>query len=267
MPLYVPHLAKKLGYLYRRHAEVNTHERFARHLGISPNNISMWINGNEVRAPELVPNTHIKKICDLFDVRVQWLEVESIEEFKALMSASISGQGPWQTLVAQAVDTDALQLIPRDPSGCIFPGTRGLVPDDESRTLERFRVGERLYISVNLHGEWAERASLGDAYAILVSVDPEKTTCLCPSPVAPDPHLTAAIFCIPFQAPERQLKVSGPTGEQSVVALFTTKAFPTDVYFGLREEGNVALLDRMATNVSTLSRTEWHIVKKTYEVI
>ncbi|MGH8526041.1 MAG: hypothetical protein ACREXY_18120 [Gammaproteobacteria bacterium] len=83
MPLHVPSLAKKLQCLYQRHESVNTHELLAEYLHIAPNNISTWINGNEVRARDLVPSRHVKRLTDLFEVDVEWLEVESIEAFKS----------------------------------------------------------------------------------------------------------------------------------------------------------------------------------------
>ena len=56
VPLHVPSLAKKLQCLYQRHERVDARELLAEHLGIAPNNSSIWINGNEVGARELVPS-------------------------------------------------------------------------------------------------------------------------------------------------------------------------------------------------------------------
>ena len=85
MALYVPCLSKKLECLYQRHEVVNMHKQLASYLGVAANNISVWIWGNPVRLAGLLPNQHVRKICDLYGIKTQWLEVESIEEFKALL--------------------------------------------------------------------------------------------------------------------------------------------------------------------------------------
>jgi hypothetical protein len=85
MALYVPCLSKKLECLYQRHEVVNTHKQLSNYLGVAANNISVWIWGNPVRLAGLLPNRHVRKICDLYGIKARWLEVESIEEFKALL--------------------------------------------------------------------------------------------------------------------------------------------------------------------------------------
>jgi hypothetical protein len=85
MALYVPCLSKKLECLYQRHEGVNMHKQLASYLGVAANNISVWLWGNPVRLSGLLPNRHVKKICDLYGIKARWLEVESIEEFKVLL--------------------------------------------------------------------------------------------------------------------------------------------------------------------------------------
>ena len=89
MALYVPRLAKKLECLYQRHEAVNTHKQLASYLGVAANNISVWIWGNPVRLAGLLPNRHVRKICDLYGIKARWLEVDSIDEFKALLDLNI----------------------------------------------------------------------------------------------------------------------------------------------------------------------------------
>jgi hypothetical protein len=61
------------------------HKQLASYLGVAANNISVWLWGNPVRLSGLLPNRHVKKICDLYGIKARWLEVESIEEFKVLL--------------------------------------------------------------------------------------------------------------------------------------------------------------------------------------
>jgi hypothetical protein len=174
VPLHIPGLAKKLQCLYQRHPAVNTHELLAEYLNIAPNNISTWINGNEVRGRELVPNRHIRHITDLFEIPVQWLETDSLEEFKALLDLSRSRAGPWSRLLARAAVSDAIHLVRRELTPERVNIARGLVADDEGSALEQFHVGERLYIPVTLNGEWLDRAARGQAYAVILARCPAR---------------------------------------------------------------------------------------------
>ena len=65
------------------------HKQLANYLGVAANNISVWIWGNPVRLPGLLPNRHVRKICDLYGIKARWLEVESIEEFKVLLDMEV----------------------------------------------------------------------------------------------------------------------------------------------------------------------------------
>jgi hypothetical protein len=109
MALYVPYLSKKLECLYQRHEMVNTHKQLANYLGVAANNISVWIWGNPMRLAGLLPNRHVRKICDLYGIKARWLEVESIEEFKTLLDldtlarldlTTMQVEGPAKTFVS-----------------------------------------------------------------------------------------------------------------------------------------------------------------------
>ena len=80
--------------------------------------------------------------------------------------------------------------------------SRGLIADDDE-PLEQFQLGERLYISLTLTDEWNENAQRGHAYAVLLSVDRAKTTCLCPSALAPNAQLNSPTLLVPHRAPEK----------------------------------------------------------------
>ncbi len=266
MPLHVPNLAKKLQCLHQRHERVNTHELLAEHLGIAPNNISIWINGNEVRARELVPNRHVKRITDLFEVPVQWLEIDSLEEFKALLHASPLRDAPWPRLLAQAATSDAIRLVRQEHRLELDAQSRGLIADDDE-PLEQFQLGERLYISLTLTDEWNEHAQRGHTYAVLLSVDRAKTTCLCPSSLAPNARLNSPTLLVPHRAPEKTLKVVGPVGPQSVLVLLTGSPLTDDLYAGLMQGCRADALDRLATHITQIPKTHWQLLRKDYEVL
>lgn len=267
MPLHVPSLATKLQCLYRRHETVNTHESLAEHLGIAPNNISTWINGNEVRGRELVPNRHIRRLTDLYRISVQWLELASLEEFKMLLYASRLRDGPWQELLAQAVESDEIHLVHLDRQVESDSQSRGLVAGDKDEAVEQFRLGEHVYISIALHGEWVDRAASGHAHAVLLSVDRAKTACLCPSSLAPNPKVSSPRFLVPDSAPTRSLKVAGPVGPQGVLVLLTDRPLASDIYAGLAQDGAEGVLDRLATHITGTPAMLYQLFKKDYEVM
>lgn len=268
MPLHVPSLAAKLQCLYRHHETVNTHELLAEHLGIAPNNISTWINGNEVRARELVPNRHIKRLTDLYGIPVQWLELASLEEFKMLLYASSSRDGPWHRLLAQAIESDEIRLVHLDPQVESDSQSRGLVADDKDEAVEQFRLGEHVYISIALDGEWVDHAASGHAHAVLLSVDRAKTACLCPSSLAsPNPRVSPSTFLVPDSAPTRSLKVAGPVGPQRVLVLLTNGPLGCDIYAGLKQDNAEAVLDQMAMHITRTPDMLYQLFKKDYEVL
>jgi hypothetical protein len=258
MPLHIPSLAKKLQYLYQHNPRINSHELLARNLGIAPNNISVWINGNDVRVPELVPNRHVKTLSDLFGVPLEMLEMDSLEEFKnRLRIAEKPAFHKWTRLLEHAVNSRAIQLVRWHERE--HGRMRGLIADDDE-TTERFAVGERLYVQLSLEEEWSDfPASL-----ILLSIDSTHATCLCPSPLAPEPTLETTSLRIP---PNRNLKVSGPPGLQSVLALITRRSLPVDVVHGLREGHSAATLERFAEQLLAAPNSNWRLLRKDYEVV
>lgn len=257
MPLHIPGLAKKLQCLYQHNPRINSHELLARNLGIAPNNISVWINGNDVRVPELVPNRHVKTLSDLFGVPLELLELESLEEFKnRLRTAEKPGFHKWTRVLEHAVTSNAIRLVRCSTAAGPL---RGLVAD-ESDATEQFAEGERLYVHLELTEEWPEFP----ANLIVLSIDATRTTCLCPSPLAPDPTLHAPTLRIP---PSRNLKVSGPPGLQSVLVLLTRRSLPADVAAGLREGRTATTLERFAEQLLAAPSSNWRLLRKDYEVV
>lgn len=265
MPLHVPQLARKLGWLYQHHESVNTHERLAECLGIAPNNISTWVNGNEVRSRGFVPDKHVKRIADLFHIPVQLLEMESLERFKASVGSPKSNEGSWQRLLKQAITTPMIQLVLKQPPSEIMLARRGLVADDvESK--ETFQLGDLLYIRFVLDPVWANRAENDNAYILLLSRDRVHTSCLCPSPIAQAADITDPEFLIPDKAPEKCLRIEGPRGSQSILALLTRIPLPLDLYSAM-ESGDTEALDRVAQDVTQNTAFGWQLLRKDYEVV
>ena len=96
----------------------------------------------------------------------------SLEEFKMLLYASPLRDGPWQRLLAQAIESvNEFNLVHLGGQVESESQSRGLVADDKDEAVEQVRLGEHVYISIALHGKWVEHAARGDAHAVLLSVD------------------------------------------------------------------------------------------------
>jgi hypothetical protein len=265
MPLHIPGLAKKLQCLYQHNPRINSHELLARNLGIAPNNISVWINGSDVRVPELVPNRHVKTLSDLFGVPLELLELESLEEFKSrLRAVAPAGFHKWTRVLEHAVNSGAIRLI--RCGAAAERQLRGLVADD-TETAEQFALGERIYIHLSLDEAWRDLSRELPVSLIVLSIDAARTTCLCPSALAPDPCLNAPTLRIPHTAPSRGLKVSGPPGLQSVLVLLTRRSLPADVVAGLREGSTAPTLERFAEQLLAAPGANWRLLRKDYEVV
>lgn len=214
-----------------------------------------------------MPNRHIKRLTDLYGIPVQWLELASFEEFKMLLYASPLRDGPWQRLLAQAVESDEIHLVHLDRQVESASQSRGLVADDKDEAVEQFRLGEHVYISIALHGEWVDHAASGHAHAVLLSVDRAKTACLCPSSLAPNPRLSSPTFLVPDSAPKKSLKVAGPVGPQRVLVLLTSAPLESDIYAGLGQGSAEAVLDRLATHITRTPAMLYQLLRKDYEVL
>ena len=265
MPLYVPQLARKLGCLYQHHESLNTHERLAECLGIAPNNISTWVNGNEIRSRGFVPDKHVKRIADLFHIPVQLLEMDSLERFKTSVDSPKSKEGAWQSILQQAITTQTIRLVLKEPSSEVRLTRRGLIAEN-SEIKETFQLGDLLYIQIALDSVWANRAKNENVHLLLLSKDRNHTSCLCPSPIAPVTDITCTKFMIPDKAPKKCLKIEGPSGSQSILALLTQRPFSLDLYSMIESEDTNAL-DRVAQEVSENLSLEWQLLQKEYEVI
>ena len=156
-----------------------------------------------------------------------------------------------------------LMLKPSPPE--ITLTQRGLVADDEERG-EMFQLGDLLYIHFVLDPIWADRAENDKVYILLLSTDRTRTSCLCPSPVAPEPGITHASFVIPDKAPKKCLRVEGPRGPQSILALLTRRPLALDLYSAIESRGTEAL-DRVARDVTQNTACGWQLLRKDYEVV
>lgn len=260
----IPHVREKLDCLFQRDPDITTNKKLADKLSIAPNNIPVWCNGTETRRRDYVPNRHVGKICELFEISTKWLECEMVSEFKALLDGRPSiKRSPWAKLAAQAVPSDEIELVRRSP----LIGDRGMIHiDDEGDTpWDAFKIDEEVYINLVLNRTQGDLFE-SDPCLILLVVDEKLTSCLCPSKFVPQHHVMGQRFCIPPQAPEKYFRISAPTGEQTVIALLTKEAFKVDIYNKLQHRDMLSALDEIATTLKKRDSNDWRLLKKAYWV-
>jgi len=139
------------------------------------------------------------------------------------------------------------------------------VADDEAHR-ETFQQGDLLYIQILLDRVWPNRSENEKVYVLLLSKDGTQTRCLCPSSIAPVAEITCSNFLIPDKAPKKCLRVEGPRGIQSILALMTQRPLTPEHYREI-ESGEKEALDRIARDVSQNSYFEWQLLQKDYEVL
>jgi transcriptional regulator with XRE-family HTH domain len=150
--VHIPHLRDKLPWLYSLHPTVDTQNRLARALRVSPSQLSTWLNGvrhSDARTiaavnPDSIPIKHFQSFVDIWGLPTEILEVTDLAEFRSAIQHFEGGRGAWDKLLrAVADDDDAIEIIPE-------AATRGLVdPDDEEEAgIARFPLGDRLMLRV-----------------------------------------------------------------------------------------------------------------------
>ncbi len=188
-------------------------QRLANLLGVSPQSISTWVNGQDVRVgrvieaqrpPGMLPAKHLRPLCeDIFGIP-QDVFTGSLMDFRVWL-ARHSHQPPltWRALAAQATGHPGFHLrrraLPAD-----FLGNRmgiAFAPDADEEPLPAYRIGEHVSIEMDLNGtDWAARAMRDAGIGwVLLAEDREQIACLCPSelhPLPPGP-LPAAHTCWP----------------------------------------------------------------------
>jgi len=94
-----PDLTKKLKLLYqlRVNPKISTNTELAAEFGITKQAVSRWIHGSETSAGDRVPLSQLRKLANLFEIKLHWfaLPYEEFEEFlfQKLESRDISRHG------------------------------------------------------------------------------------------------------------------------------------------------------------------------------
>ncbi|MGH8547903.1 MAG: hypothetical protein ACRERU_04770 [Methylococcales bacterium] len=258
----VPDLKKKLQFLYQRSEAVHSHKALANRLNINPNNISVWINGQDDLPSNRIPDRHISKFCQVFGLDPKFLG-KVIEDFAdSLLRQPVFQDRPWHTLLTAAIP-DGIQLIQLQR-----PGSRGLERyDPDQPMVEYIPIMTPVYLALTLKDDRLAESKIVEPYTLLLSVDEEKTACVWPNqPISPSrTKLSAFALKIPAEAPQKGFRVAGPKGEQSVLALVTAQPLEEELYALLQAKNIEPVLDPIATFLKA-KNVPWLLLKKVYQV-
>ncbi len=267
--MHVPDLKKKLEFLYQYDPDINTDAQLASAMGMSQSSISGYIHGSETRRPEQIPDKRVHQICDLFFLLPHWLDLPYDEFVEQVVNTR--GGGPdlhlWERLLLQTglTETGTAVTLNRPPVSDTPAATRKLVPEAEYRPLERYQVGERVYISLAPAAAWQGQETPETVHMVLLGRDQEGVTChFTTEPGAP--HPAAGTLTLPDDAPDQCFRVDGPLGRQELTLILTQEPIPKPVYEALQQEDINKALDLFARHLKKQSRTTWRVARTAFEV-
>ena len=257
----IQQLADKLEFLYSRDLVVNSQTALAAALGIAVANISRFLHGNDTTLPEVIPTHHYARLCSVFSIHPTWLE-KDIGQFKKLVDEerdSTCVRTLWTEKCLKAAPSAAIAIVPVEAAKALVP---------EETFLPAYRIGQRVYVDLDIERDAAVLAAFHDKppCAALFSVDSSQaTSCLFPAEPG-EQRLKGQRLILPASAPQQCLRVTGPVGVQSVVALLSKASHAEQTLQLLRRENSRGALDSLARSLSDMPATDWRMIKYSYEV-
>jgi hypothetical protein len=131
--VHVPHLRKKLRWLYGYHPFINAQYKLAQAMHVAPATLSTWLNGTQYddphtvapANPDSIPTRHFRSFVDIWGLPQAVLEIADLTEFKNALASFEADRSAWEKLVRAVPDDDSIEVIANT--------NRGIVdPDDEA---------------------------------------------------------------------------------------------------------------------------------------
>jgi hypothetical protein len=148
--VHIPHLRKKLKWLYGYHPFIDTQYKLAQALRVAPATLSTWLNGIQYDDastvapvnPDSIPIKHFRNFVDIWGLPRAVLEIEDLSEFKNALATFEAGRSAWEKLVLSIPDDERIEILSN--------GNRGLIdPDDEDDPgILQFRRSDEILIQV-----------------------------------------------------------------------------------------------------------------------
>lgn len=239
-PVHVDRLREKLNALYdwawreSRDRGESGDARLAGELGIGQPNVHFWINGSDVRRPNMVPGHRVRQISKcVFGIPLDVFsgDWKTFEDW--LKTNRYTAPKLWSGISSESEIVDALFLVRKElPPDFLRDQMALLYPTDEgdSPQLKRYRIGEEVAVRLDLAGtDWARAAASRQGVGlVLLACDMERTICLCPSTrkYSPPGTLRECTGVRIPTSPDMWLRVSGPPGTQELFAIVTEEVMP-----------------------------------------
>lgn len=265
----VPHLFKKIELLLLHHRTVRTKAALADHIGISQGNISVWMNGDgtDENKGDRIPDKHVKKFCDLFQIETRWLKLEDQAQFETYLLQNTQKTSRLHELLAHRDNGNAIKLI-RCPSEDDPPK---LSYEDELESLadRYFPQFQRVYIEINLkklekpieiYPQTLTLINAGSTYKCLCPAQHDKA----PSTLIQEPGK----ILIPTMAPKMALKTD-EVGSHYLAAIFTDLPLSPELSASLSDPHAIDLkpaLDALATSLLEDPKQAWRVLYWNYHV-
>jgi hypothetical protein len=213
----VPNFKEKLVELFRRNASISTNEALSDALGFeSASNISNYLKANKL------PDRNVAEFCRLYSVKPQWLSL-SLDDFVKKLSELLppNSDSVWSLFVSDCARTGTDLVLVTNP---MLAPRRGISTFPPTKPVS-VCIGDKVAVQFRLNQIWSKRAKSNDIYGLFVWEDKQQVQCIFPSQFTPSHSLIKdGLFLLPQREPIENDKwwyVTGPTGEQRVIALLT----------------------------------------------
>ncbi|WP_299068745.1 hypothetical protein [Accumulibacter sp.] len=291
-PVEISNLRKKLNALYEwawkaapqpsGGKAMSGDQRLADLLGVKPQNIPIWVNGNAgLRSPEMLPARHLRPLCeDIFGIPPE-IFTGPLQGFQIWLHRNRHvPPATWRAFAARADGHPGFHLRHRELPANFLGDRMGIAfaPEEDEDPLPGYRLGEPVSIEMDLAGtDWACRAVSDTGIGlVLLAQDQEQTTCLCPSArqqMLPG-RLQAARTCLPLlpenTPPEKWLHITAPVGRQALYAILSERPLAADDEFHRVFVAGMALderlLDRYVRWLKQGSLGDWRVFGYRYAV-
>jgi hypothetical protein len=148
--VHIPHLRKKLKWLYGHHPFVNAQRKLAQAMRVAPSTLSTWLNGtkyNDPRTvaplnPDSIPTKRFRSFVAIWGLPQAVLEIEDLTEFKNALATFEAGRGAWEKMVRAVPDDDSIEIIANVSRGIIDPD------DEEDPGIPQFNILDEIMIRV-----------------------------------------------------------------------------------------------------------------------
>ena len=223
--VHIPHLRKKLKWLYGRNPVVDTQYKLAEAMDVSPATMTKWLQGTEFEDertvaplnPESIPVKKFRQFVEIWGLPETTLLLEDLTEFTDTLAKFEAGHTAWEKFVRAAADGDRIEIIANS-------SRRGIIdPDDKEYSgILHFEPNDEILIRAT---------NPGLRHGIMLLQDRFGWTCLRPSVRWKETEIGDALV-FPRQIadePPRFARLDAVGGIHRVLVIFIAEPLPASV--------------------------------------